>query len=369
MNVIPSGRGFSSPLMPGIWSAEDTTPSAIESALRSLLEQRHAEDSAYVPARVLNLVVVVDREWRGEIANRLERVGRYHPSRTILCAVEPGRDRLDAWAMIASDAEPESGLAVARERVEVEVGERHLRRLDAIVDPLVIHDLSTVIWSPHGHPVAVDALMPLADVVLLDSAEIPEVRTALARSEELARDAYVVDLSWLRGTPWRERVAATFDPPRWRAGLGEISAVTVRHEPDSGVAGLLLLGWLAVRLGWDPGSLVAGKGGEGLQRLEGRARAGRKREIRLSLDPDPTMSLPGLAGLTVETAAGLSIALNRGAGGLTAVRRDHRGREWSWTVLGASRGEAGILGEGIRQALLRDPTYRPALAAAAAMVA
>ena len=36
--------------------------------------------------------------------------------------------------------------------------------------------------------------------------------------------------------------------------------------------------------------------------------------------------------------------------------------------MGASRGEAGILGEGIRQALLRDPTYRPALEKAAAMV-
>jgi hypothetical protein len=30
-------------------------------------------------------------------------------------------------------------------------------------------------------------------------------------------------------------------------------------------------------------------------------------------------------------------------------------------VLGASRGEGGILGEGVRQALLRDPTYAPAL--------
>jgi hypothetical protein len=35
--------------------------------------------------------------------------------------------------------------------------------------------------------------------------------------------------------------------------------------------------------------------------------------------------------------------------------------------LGASRGEAGILGEGIRQALLRDSTYGPALAAANAL--
>jgi hypothetical protein len=32
-------------------------------------------------------------------------------------------------------------------------------------------------------------------------------------------------------------------------------------------------------------------------------------------------------------------------------------------VLGSSRGEGGILGEGVRQALLRDPTYAPALAA------
>jgi hypothetical protein len=38
-------------------------------------------------------------------------------------------------------------------------------------------------------------------------------------------------------------------------------------------------------------------------------------------------------------------------------------------VLGASRGEQGILGEGIRQALLRDPTYVPSLKAAQAMVA
>ncbi len=36
--------------------------------------------------------------------------------------------------------------------------------------------------------------------------------------------------------------------------------------------------------------------------------------------------------------------------------------------MGASRGEAGILGEGIRQALLRDHTYEPALEAAAAML-
>ena len=42
-------------------------PAAIEAALRELLRAAHAEDDTFAPARVLNLVVVVDREWRGEI--------------------------------------------------------------------------------------------------------------------------------------------------------------------------------------------------------------------------------------------------------------------------------------------------------------
>ena len=67
-----------------VWSARDTTPAAIEAALRDLLKQRHAEFEGYVPARVLNLVCIVDKQWSGEIANRLRGVGRYHASRTIV---------------------------------------------------------------------------------------------------------------------------------------------------------------------------------------------------------------------------------------------------------------------------------------------
>jgi len=53
-----------------------------------LLNQRTSEGGGvYAPARVLNLIVIVDREWRGEIANRLEQVGRYSASRTIMCVV------------------------------------------------------------------------------------------------------------------------------------------------------------------------------------------------------------------------------------------------------------------------------------------
>jgi hypothetical protein len=107
-----------------MWSERDTTPSAIEEALRELIKEQCGRDDAYAPARVLNLVVVVDREWRGEIMNRLDRVGRYHPSRTILCAVEEGRTTIDAMvAITAEDHDPKPGeLALTRERVVVDRG-------------------------------------------------------------------------------------------------------------------------------------------------------------------------------------------------------------------------------------------------------
>ncbi|HEV3001418.1 MAG TPA: glucose-6-phosphate dehydrogenase assembly protein OpcA [Solirubrobacteraceae bacterium] len=336
-----------------VWSADDTTPGAVEAALRAMETERHQEDRA-VPARVLNLVTIVDAAWRGEIENRLARVGRYHASRTVLCAVEPDRDRLSARASVHVEGD------AVREHVLLEIGERHLRRLDRVIDPVVVTDLATAVWAPHGHDAAVDAVCGVAQVVLRDSVDEPDARAALDRAAELARRTYVVDLAWLRTTPWRERIAATFDPPAWRGHLRKLSAVTVRHHPDSAVAALLLLGWLASRLGWEP-SALAGREGS----LQGRARA-RRGDVVLRTEPTE-QGVRGLAGVTLETADGMALSLDRAKGGLAARRRFPDGREARWTVLGASRGEPGILGEGIRQALLREPTYEPALRAARAL--
>lgn len=346
----------------GVWSEQDTTPSRIEAALRTLLIEGHQDERAYAPARVLNLVVVVDRAYKGEILNRLERVGRYHPSRTVVVAVEAGRTQIDAWATMNCDVADSGGLAVASELVELDIGQRHLEHLDAVVDPLVVLDLTTVVWAPHGHEDAVDALRRLTDVILLDSAQQLDARTAIVRADELSDDAYVVDLAWLRTTPWRERIAASFDPPKWRRSLGEISCVSVRAREDSVVAGLLLLGWLSCRLGWQASELIKQD-----DKLIGTAH-GRRQDVRIECGAAEGLDVPGLAGVTIETASGMTLSLDRGPGGLAAKRRLPDGRESVWTVLGASRGEAGILGEGIRQALLRDPTYRPSLSCALEML-
>src|SRR5437660_10995807 len=99
-----------------VWSERETTPDAIDAALRTLLHERHAANQALAPVRVLNLVVVVDREWKGEVSNRLAQVGRYHASRTVLCAVEPRRPTLDARGALSYE-DPREALGITREQV------------------------------------------------------------------------------------------------------------------------------------------------------------------------------------------------------------------------------------------------------------
>jgi hypothetical protein len=194
-----------------------------------------------------------------------------------------------------------------------------------------------MLWSPDGHPDAVESVLPMVDVVLLDSDADPgDPATAFDRACDLLGAEYVVDLAWLRTTPWRERLASSFDPPDRRGRLGALDSVAIRHRDGSAASAMLLAGWLASRLGRMPA-------------------------VELTVvDQDA----PGLAGVTVAADGEYSLSLDRGTGGLRARERLDGGPERSWQVLGASRGEGGILGEGVRQALLRDPTYGPALAAA-----
>lgn len=322
-----------------VWGERDTTPEAIAAALRNLLRERHATNEALAPARVLNLIVVVDRAWKGEIANRLGRVGRYHASRTILCAVQEGQRTLDAVAVLSYDESPGGTLSVMHEKVEIDIGPEHLEGLDTIVDPILVSELPTMLWAPHGHQVATPRLLEMLEVVLLDSDAEGEETGWLERAESCLEAVYVVDLAWLRTTPWRERLAASFDLPNRRPALHALERVAVRHHRSSAASAELLTGWLASRLHWN----------------------GRHAEVEcVPVEQDA----PGLAGVTVAWGGGHSLSLDRGRGGLTAREQAPGERERVWQVLGASRGEGGILGEGVRQALLRDPTYGPALQAA-----
>jgi len=339
-----------------VWHEQDTTPTAIEAAIRELEHDRVQENAGYVQARVLNLVLIVDKDWSGEIANRLRKVGRFQPSRTIVCSIEPRRATIDALVTVAANAEVKDGEMVpTRETVILHIGQQHIDGIDTIVDPLVRTDIPTLLWAPHGHQDAVEQLLELSQIILIDSVEEPDPGAAIRHALALTQRIYVVDLAWLRSTPWRERIAGVFDPLNRRRDLGAISRLEIRHHPESLAAGLLLAGWLASRLGWEPSPLLRHEGGW-------RAKLhARRQDVTLDLVADPRQSVPGLAGISVDTARGETRTLDRGPGGLRASLTRRDGSAQAWTVLGASRGEGGILGEGIRQAMLRDHTYLPAL--------
>jgi glucose-6-phosphate dehydrogenase assembly protein OpcA len=243
------------------------------------------------------------------------------------------------------------------EQVEIDLGVDALAGLDTIVDPIVVSDLPTMIWCPHGHDEALDALRHMVDVILLDSDDVADPADALARAADLLSSAYVVDLAWLRTTPWRERLAASFDLPEQLAMLFELDSLAIRHQPNSGASAVLLAGWLASRLGWKVTPLRSDNGSPPHATAQGP-----KGSVEIELDP-LEQEAPGLAGVTAACGSTYSLSLDRGRGGLRARERIN-GDEREWQVLGASRGEGGILGEGVRQALLRDPTYGPALGAA-----
>ncbi len=372
------GRAAPAELGDAVWGAEATTPNAIEAALRELLTHRAQSDRAsvdggLVQARVLNMIVFVESRFSAETAARLRGVGRYHASRTVLLAYKPGREQLDARVTVSSEGDPGSdGLELLRETVIVEIGKRHLDDLATIADPLVLSDLPTLLWSPYSDPPAADALLELAQATLIDSVSgharsQSDWRAAIERACRLSEQLYVVDLAWLRSTPWRERVAATFDRRPMRCELASLNALTVRHHPDSTVAAMLLVGWLASRLGWELDRAEPLKPAHDGARLGAHANAA-GRDIEVRLESAPALEVPGLESVALASDSGVRVRLDRGPGGLRVHRRERDGTERAWSLLGASRGEGGILGEGIRQALLRDPTYRPALHAAHAML-
>jgi glucose-6-phosphate dehydrogenase assembly protein OpcA len=275
----------------------------------------------------------------------------------VLCAVEDGKTTLDAVATVSYE-EPENGaIGVMHEQVEIDMGPEHLEALQTIADPVLVSEIPTIAWSPHGHDEAVRALLPLIDVMLIDSDDSGEAAAAFERAQRLREHAYIVDLAWLRTTPWRERLAAGFDLPQRMAGLREVSELEVRHQDRSNASALLLAGWMASRLGWAETPLRLER-----ESLEGVAQRG-DGEVTLAVRA-MHQEAPGLVGVTVSCAQGTSLSLQRGDGGLDAHEHAPDGEERDWKIIGASRGEGGILGEGVRQALLRDPTYLPALKAA-----
>jgi glucose-6-phosphate dehydrogenase assembly protein OpcA len=253
-----------------VWGAHVPTIAALERELARLRRQStaHAREQGRTVARaaVLNLVVYADREAHARrAAASTARLANRHPSRGIVVLGDRRREGMDVAVELRCLVPREDPTAqVCYEQILARVKGDADERIASVVIPLLVPDLPVFLWwtgTPPHDTRRFDDLLALADRLIVDSADFARPDQTLPLIAELAstqgyRSFGITDLNWTRLTPWRELVAAFFDVAAWRPYLDEIVGVRVGFGVDMDgrdihpSQALLLVGWLASRLGW-----------------------------------------------------------------------------------------------------------------------
>jgi glucose-6-phosphate dehydrogenase assembly protein OpcA len=304
-----------------MWEARDTSVHDIAAHLATLWTPPSPVDAADAPvvtekglpharASVLNLLVtVVDDAAADRIVHTLLDLGIRHPSRAIVLVPEPDPESSRIDARISTHCHQGAGDRdrVCYEEIILTVRGEAAEHLSGIVAPLLIHDLPTHVWWPGDPPFddpVFDQLVEMGDRVLFDSADFSDLLGGLRRLASLRHASGIGDLSWERLAWWQELTAQSFDAPRFRRYLPNLSRLLIRYAvaPDAdtdadapGVSSplaqaLLYAGWIATRLGWRRHRTVEPMD-DGAFRL---ILEGRHEMVELAIAPQPTADVrPG----------------------------------------------------------------------------
>jgi glucose-6-phosphate dehydrogenase assembly protein OpcA len=222
----------------------------------------------HVAARtsVMNLVVIARRPEVGErCAATIQRLTGRHPSRTLVIqpADPDGPSWLDAQ-IVATCVTPRADVPeTCAEAIHLTCGGESGRHLDAIVAPLLIHDLPVTVWWPDDPPFGsqpVNDLLEMADRLVVDGSSwhgtgLTQLRRMAAIGDRLP--IAISDFALLRQSRWREAIAAIFDIPDFMPYLRHIRRIAVAYsvrdeggaESTNIVKPLYHAAWLGSRLG------------------------------------------------------------------------------------------------------------------------
>jgi len=230
---------------------------AIERELGALLGSPAPGESALpTRARMSNLVVFASRDAAdgGELPESIAEISGRHPSRVLLLVDDPDLGAEPRAWVSALCRLGGGGRRVCSEQVSIRSGPDGLRRLPSIVRPLLVGDLPTALWwaVPTAPPLAGELFRDLSGMarrVLWDSRDWDDEAGGLRSTARWAGGADprqgLADLAWVRLAPWRAAIGRA---------LGTTAASTnslrIVHGPHALPEALLLVGWLADRLGW-----------------------------------------------------------------------------------------------------------------------
>jgi glucose-6-phosphate dehydrogenase assembly protein OpcA len=227
------------------------------------------EPGRHIAARtsVMNLVVIAKRPEIGErSAATIQHLTGKHPSRTmIVSAADPdGPSWLDAQIQAHCILPRADAPEICAEMIYLSAGGESGRHLDAIVAPLLIHDLPVTIWWPGEPPFGTDPandLFAMADRLVVDGSTWGD--DGLGRLRQLAElvdrtGLSVRDFALVRQSRWREAIASIFDLPDFTPFLRSLRRIAVAYatHDETGAPGSTNLvkpvyhvAWLASRLG------------------------------------------------------------------------------------------------------------------------
>ena len=217
------------------WTGRDVSTDEIERRLAAL-----RRDERDVRTSVMTHLAWVPPEWRERARETLAGLAERHPSRTILLFPEDAEQSgLDAQVSLECFVLPGMERHVCWEVIELTLKGDAAHAPGSIVAPLVLPDLPVFLrWR--GRPAfgapELEQLVDLADRLVVDSAEWPDVPDAYAQLSKLFERVAVSDIAWSRTEAWRRAVADAWpDVPRTVAG------------PPAEAA--LVAGWLRSRAG------------------------------------------------------------------------------------------------------------------------
>jgi glucose-6-phosphate dehydrogenase assembly protein OpcA len=214
---------------------------------------------------VMNLVVIAGRPEIGErSAATIHGLTGRHPSRTLIVSpADPdGPSWLDANIQAHCVQASESASATCAETIYLTCGGEAGRHLEAIIAPLLIHDLPVTVWWPYELPFesqpATD-VVEMSDRLVVDASTwhgsgLPQLRKLAALQDR--RRIAISDFALLRQSRWREAIASVFDHPELLPFVRHIRRIGVTYgvRDDGGVEATNVVkpvyhaAWLASRL-------------------------------------------------------------------------------------------------------------------------
>lgn len=227
----------------------------IEKALGRLWEE---SGESKTRASLINLAIYSEAEGSLQKNNEvIQGIAVEHAMRSILIKADPSASgsNAEAWISMNCYLRGAHGGEVCSEQISFQLCGEAARSLQSVVFSHLDSDLPLILWWQADFRPPIDGkLWRWVDRLLFDSqfCTHPKEQFELVSKIGLLSDARTIlcDLNWTRTFLLREAVAGIFDSSCILPELQSLKSLAIDYAPGYRTTALLLIGWLADRLGW-----------------------------------------------------------------------------------------------------------------------